>query len=118
MSAVQTASNRVLLLRWDDSDVARVERVFADAGFPVDSVVGRLGDADVSGYGALVHVARTADDLYRQLGDQRHNIREPEWVLIEGDGERDFHCTVQLTESASTGLRLFVAGLWGQATVT
>ncbi len=117
-SARREVGGNILLLRWDESTVDPMVRLFEGAGFFVDSSVGRLSDVEVKNYGAIVHLARTEEALLKHLGQLRNEIQEDEWVMVEGDGEDDYHCTVQLTDHASTSLRLFVRWLWAQANIT
>lgn len=115
---MSSTNGRVLALRWDDSDVSAFLKHFASAGFDVECVIGKLTDFDPKDYGAIIHLARSEEDLLQHLGPHRANIAADEWLLVQGGDEDDFHCTVQLTESASTELRAFIRFLWARANMT
>ncbi len=116
-SARGVPQDRVLILCADTSNVEAFVRLFEVRGFVVECVHGQLSDVDVTRFGAVVHLARTAQQLKTRLGEALASIREEEWILVAGDGEDDFHCTVQLTRGASAALRAFVRSLWAQFNV-
>ncbi len=114
---LSSGRNHVLVLRWDASNVDSFVSLFEKQGFTVHSCVGRFDDSIPDHVGAVVHLARSADALATHLGDELQRIDAEEWLLVAGDGEDDFHCTVQLTGRASMELRNFVRWLWAVANI-
>lgn len=115
----QREVDRVLLLCEDPDKARGVVGLFDANGFTVRCHTGELSGVDLAGYGAVVHLAQSADALNDILGDELDNVRDEEWILIEGGtGDEDQHCTVQLTRQASHALRAFVRALWAQFSIT
>lgn len=111
------SGNSVLVLRWDDSRIDEFVRFIERHGFEVHCAIGTDRISESANFGAIIHLARSDKDLRVHLGDEIGAIADEEWVLVAGDGESDFHCTFQLTRTASSDLRAFVHWLWAIGSV-
>ena len=111
-------ADRILVLRWDDSDIDAFLHLLTSAGFSVDAPVGKLSDFDPVDYGVVIHLARSESDLIAHLGEQLDDVEQEEWLLLGGGDAGDIHCTIQLTLHASERLRQFVRVLFAQASIT
>jgi hypothetical protein len=111
-------SSHILLLRWDDSNVDSFVDLFEKKGFTVINNICSLEDIDTHSFGAIVHLARSADALEAHLGEEIEGVDTEEWFLIGNDeGADDYHCTVQLTERASPELRAYIRQLWSVCSI-
>lgn len=110
-------ADTVLVLRWDNSRIDEFLRFLEEHGFEVHCAIGPDQISDRSKYGAIIHLARSDNDLRIHLGSEFDAIANEEWVLLAGDGEQDFHCTFQITQQASDELRAFVHWLWAIGSV-
>jgi hypothetical protein len=110
--------NQVLVLCRDIGHAGPVSRQFYRSGFAVHVREGHLTAHDHEAYGAIVHLAPSADALVDLLGEEADDVRDEEWMLTEEDGDDAWHFTVQLTSAATSSLRTFVRMLWAQANMT
>jgi hypothetical protein len=110
--------NRVVVICDDASAAGAITQLFEKGGYPARCHEGGSGQLDLDQFGAVVFMARSNDRLRSLLGSREAEIGDEEWILVDGAGEDDFHCTVQLTPHASLQLRAFVRSLWALYHVT
>jgi hypothetical protein len=107
---------QILIVQWDDADADAIAALFENRGYMVTSQFGATSQVSDE-YGAVVHIARTANLLERKLEPGWH-LEGEEWALIARDNIDSMHCLLKLTRHATPALKNYVRNLWALCTVT